>query len=133
MSGELRQDAIAASRPISPIPPSRPYASSWRISPLPHPRQLQPRGLVQRLDAQLVGFLGLRSRIRTDDDEVGGFGDGAGDLGAEGFGAGLGFGAAHALERAGDDHRLAGELAGAVAPLTILAYAIDARSYDGSI
>src|SRR5690606_22858471 len=73
--------------------------------------QLQPLILAQHLHAELGGLGGLGAGVFADDDVIGLLGDGGGDLGAEGFGAGLGLVAGHLGQRAGEDDGLAGNRA----------------------
>ena len=71
--------------------------------------QSQPFLLAEEGHAQLPSRLFLRAGSGTGDDVVGLGGDRARDLGAEGFGASLGFGAGHSFQRTGEDDGLAGD------------------------
>ena len=69
--------------------------------------QSQPGVFVDGLDAQFRGLFRLRSRPGAGDQQIGLGADGASDLGAQGFGPGLGLGTGHLFQRAGEDHGLA--------------------------
>ena len=69
-------------------------------------------GFVEDLDAELAGFVELGAGLFAGDDVVGLLGDGAGDLAAGGFDAGLGVVAGEGGQRAGEDEGEAGERGG---------------------
>src|SRR6202790_1797828 len=73
------------------------------------PNQLQPLVLSQHLDAVLLGLGEFRAGAGTGDHVIGLLRHRTRRLGAQPLGGGLGFVARHLLQRAGEDHGLAGD------------------------